>query len=154
MYQVDIVEEPTRRVVGVEHRGPYDGIGPAFERLMQIVDDQRLQDEMVEFLGVYFDDPRSVPEADLHALAAIRVREDLPLPEGLVQARLPAGRYARVQVPGPYSGLPAAYEWTHGTWLPGSGEPEREAPSFEIYVRHPGSVPEAELLTEIYVPLG
>jgi AraC family transcriptional regulator len=120
---------------------------------MQMVGERGLQGEMREFLGVYFDDPRVVPEAELRAMAAIRVRDDLPVPEGFADAMLPGGRYARVRVRGPYSGLPAAYEWAYGTWLPGSGERQRGAPSFEIYVSDPSSVPEAELITEIYVPL-
>ena len=48
MYEVDIVDEPARRVVGLEHRGAYSAIGPTFGRLMQVVRDQGLQGEMME----------------------------------------------------------------------------------------------------------
>jgi AraC family transcriptional regulator len=153
MHQVDVVEEAARRVIGLEHRGAYSAIGPTFHRLMQMVGERGLQGEMREFLGVYFDDPRVVPEDKLRSMAAIRVRDELPVPEGFADAMLPGGRYARARVRGSYAQLPAAYQWLYGTWLPGSDERQREAPSFEVYVSDPSSVPEPELLTEIYVPL-
>jgi AraC family transcriptional regulator len=94
-----------------------------------------------------------VPEAELRSMAAIRVRPDLPRPEGFAETTLPGGRYARVEVKGPYFGLPAAYMWTYGEWLPASGERDRGTPSFEVYANGPHEVPPEELLTHIYVPL-
>ena len=54
---------------------------------------------------------------------------------------------------GPYSGLPAAYQWIFGQWLPSSGERDSDAPSFEVYANDPEKVPPEEVLTLIYVPL-
>jgi hypothetical protein len=40
-----------------------------------------------------------------------------------------------------------------GEWLPRSGERVGEGVSFEIYRNHPGNAEEAELRTELFVPL-
>ena len=87
-------------------------------------------------------------------MAGIRVRDDLPLPAGLEQMRLPGGRYARVEVRGPYSGLPAAYQWYFDTWLPALGRARRApARASRIYVNDPGRVSPEELRTLLYLPL-
>ena len=95
MHEVSLVEEPERRVVGLEHRGAYSAIGGTFTALMQAVEGRGLWPEAIEVLGVYRDDPRVVPEAELRSMAGIRVRDDLALPEGMAELRLPAGATRR-----------------------------------------------------------
>jgi AraC family transcriptional regulator len=153
MHEVSLSDEPERRVVGLAHRGAYGAIGATFERLFGAIGALGLEPEIIEMLAVYRDDPRMVPEAELRSLAGIRVRGDLPLSEGLSELRLPGGRHARVEVKGPYSGLPAAWEWAYADWLPASGERDRGTPSFEIYANDPREVPPEEILTLIYLPL-
>ena len=71
MHEVSLVEEPERRVVGLEHRGAYSAIGGTFSALMQAVEGRGLWPEAIEVLGVYRDDPRVVPEAELRSMAGI-----------------------------------------------------------------------------------
>jgi AraC family transcriptional regulator len=153
MYAIEVTERPARRVIGIAHRGPYHRIGAAFERLAAEVEAKGLWPEAIEFLGVYFDDPETVAQADLRSLAGIAVRDDLALPEGFEQARLAAGRHAVLHHKGPYSGLPAAWEHLYETWLPQSGLTLRPAPASEVYRNAPGQVPEADLLTDICMPV-
>ena len=149
MHEVELVERPSRRVIGLPHRGAYNRIGPVFEQLAAALTERELWPEAVEFLGIYYDDPESVEERDLRSMAGIAVRDDLGLPAGLEQVRLPAGRYAVLHHRGPYSGLPDAWTWLHGEWLPKSGLAQRDGPAAEIYRNSPGQVAEAELLTDI-----
>lgn len=153
MYPVEIREEPPRRVVGIDHKGAYNTIGPAFMRLSDLVTERGLWPRMQEFLGVFLDDPNEVPEVDLRAMAAISVAEDLPLPEGMQQMRVAGGRYAVLRFTGAYEGLPAAWQWLYDSWLPASGEALRDAPSLEVYRSDPDKVPPEQLVTEILVPL-
>lgn len=153
MYAVEVLERPARRVIGLPHRGAYNRIGEAFRRLSDAVGAQNLWPEAIEFLGVFFDDPGSVPEEDLRSLAAIAVRDDLAMPAGFEQARLAAGRFAVLHHKGPYEGLPAAWGWLMETWLPASGLKPRPDSGCEIYRNAPGEVPEAELLTDICLPV-
>lgn len=149
MDRVDVIERPEIRVIGVPHQGSYSGIGPAFERLAAIADASNLWPETREFLGVYLDDPQTVPEQELRSLAGLAVRDDLPLPDGLEQVRIPAGRYALLHHVGPYSGLGDAWVYLMREWFPMSELGRRDAPAVEIYRNTPGEVPEAELLTDL-----
>jgi AraC family transcriptional regulator len=103
---------------------------------------------------VYFDDPAAVPEADLRSLAAIAVKDEVAMPADFEQARLAAGRYAVLHHRGPYEGLPAAWAWLSAEGLPGAGLVMRDAPACEVYLNAPGTVAEAELRTDICVPVG
>ncbi len=154
MHRVEVEEdEAPRRVIGVMHRGAYQGIGAAFGRLERLVAEQGLEDEVVAMLGVYFSDPATMPEAELRSMAAIEVREDLPLPEGFEELALPGGKYAIVQVRGPYDGLPGAWRWFYDEWLPEHGEADRGTPCFEVYVNDPRQVRPDAIVTDLYVPL-
>jgi AraC family transcriptional regulator len=153
MYPVDVVERPARRVIGVAHRGPYEQIGGAFERLGAEAAAKGLWPEAVEVLGIYFDDPRSVPAGELRSFAGIAVREELALPDGFDEVRLPAGRHAVLHHQGSYAGLPEAWAWLTGEWLPESGLGMRAAAPCEVYLNAPGEVPEAELRTDVCLPV-
>ena len=81
MHRVEVEEdEAPRRVIGVAHRGAYQGIGAAFGRLERLVAERGLEDERIAMLGIYFSDPGKVPEAELR--------------EGYLQKRATAGRMA------------------------------------------------------------
>lgn len=75
-------EMPGYRVMGVEHRGPYEKIGPAFERISTIAKEKGIEAHMI---GVYFDNPNMVAEDSLKSLAGIIVSVE----DSLVLASLP-----------------------------------------------------------------
>ncbi len=104
-------------------------------------------------VGVYYDDPSSVKPADLRSHAGVAVGNALPLPEGLEDVRLPGGKTAVLRFKGHYSGLPAAYDYLYGVWLPQSGEEAADSPSYEFYVNSPMDTVAEDLLTDISVPL-
>jgi len=153
MYPVEITKRPARRVIGVAHRGAYNRIGGAFERLAAAVTERGLWPEAIEFMGVYFDDPGAVPEPELRSLAGIAVRKGLAAPAGFEEARLAGGQYAVLHHVGPYDGLPAAWAWLHAEWLPQSGVKGRPGAACEIYRNTPGEVEPAALATDICVPV-
>jgi AraC family transcriptional regulator len=153
MYPVEIMKRPPRRVIGVAHRGGYSQIGGAFGRLKALLDERELWPEAIEFMGVFFDDPHAVPEAELRSLAGIAVRKGLALPDGLEEARLQGGKHAVLHLVGPYDGLPAAWRWLYDEWLPQSGMKGRRGAAAEIYRNTPGEVEPAALATDICLPV-
>jgi AraC family transcriptional regulator len=153
MYPVEIMERPALRVIGLAHRGAYNQIGPVFEQLGAAVTEAGLWPEAIEVLGLYFDDPSQVPEADLRSLAGIAVRDGVTQPAGFAEERLAAGRFAVLRHRGPYEGLPAAWGWLMSDWLPKSGETPRAAVPCEVYRNAPGEVAPEDLLTDICMPI-
>lgn len=59
--------------------------------------------------------------------------------------------FARTEAP--YRGIATAYRRLLEDWLPSSGEAFDDRPGMEIYRNSPLDTPEAELLTDLYVPL-
>ncbi len=93
------------------------------------------------------------PTDDMRYDAAVIVPDTLELPDGLIEDRVPAGRYARATYVGPYEGLGGAWGELTGEWLPASGHRIADGVCYEIYRNSPAEVPETELRTELYIPL-
>lgn len=152
--RVEIANMPELRVATVRHVGPYSRISEAFARLGAIAGPAGLIGPQAAMIGIYHDDPETTAPAELRSDAAISVAPDAVLPEGVVEQRIAAGRYACAVHQGSYEGLGDAWARLMGEWLPRSGE--RVATGgvcYERYRNTPGDVPTDELCTELYVPL-
>lgn len=144
----------TLRLGALRHLGPYNQIGAAFEKLGAIAGGSGLFGPEAAMLAIYHDDPDSVEPAKLRSDACIVVSQDKALPDSLTEAHLPAGTYAKTVHVGAYEGLTAAWGELMGQWLPASEHRLGTGPSFEIYRNAPGQVPDSELITELYIPIG
>lgn len=153
MHAVTIREEPAMRLAVIPHRGAYTGIGAVFDRLMPWAGARGLIGPETRFIGLYLNDPGTVAEADLLSEAGITVPPGTE-GEGEVMIRdVPALRVAVIRFQGPYAELEDAYGWLYGTWLPESGEEPADAPAMEDYLNDCRTLPPAEWLTEIMLPL-
>ena len=141
------------RVVYVRHVGPYQECGKAWQTLMAQAGKLGLIRPDVLHIGVGHDSPDVTPANELRYDACLTVDDSFqPSGELLVQ-ELAGGEYAIVTHRGSYAGLPDAYRSIFRDWLPTSGRKVRHVPLFEIYLNDPNSTPEADLVTEIHVPL-
>lgn len=143
---------PPRRLAAFEHRGAYHAIGPTFEKLAIWAGGQGLMGPDATMVGLYFDDPRTVPEAELRSLAAVVIGPDVSVAAPAQEHRMPGGEHFVYRLVGPYAGLPAAWEGLYAHLL-GSGRTPADAPSFELYGNDPMSTAPSELITDICVPL-
>lgn len=86
---------PGYRIVGIEHRGPYEKIGDAFERVHKVADENGVA---VQMIGVYFDNPNEVSQDSLRSLAGLIVSEadsiKLSAVPGLKMLSIPPGNAA------------------------------------------------------------
>jgi AraC family transcriptional regulator len=150
---VETKQMPAMRLATLHHVGAYNRISEAFGRLGDIAGRAGLFSAKPTMLALYHDDPKTTPEAELSSDAAVVIPEDATVPEGLVEQRLVAGRYACTRHRGPYEGLGDAWARFIGQWLPTSGERLGKGPTFEIYLNNPTDVPKDQLLTDLYIPL-
>jgi len=150
---VEIIELPEMRVATVSHRGAYNQISEAFARLGELAGRAGLFGPDSAMIGIYHDDPRTTPEAELRSEAALVISPEAVLPAGLNEQRIPAGRYARTTHVGPYEELADLWPRFMGDWLPKSGYRVRGGASFEIYRNMPGLVPKEKLITELYIAI-
>jgi AraC family transcriptional regulator len=149
---IEIVDRPELRLGTVRHVGPYNRVTEAFERLGEVEGVSELfQDPGVAMLAIYHDDPESTPQDELRADAAVVVPESTPMPEGLVEQRIPGGTFARYEHIGPYEELGDVWARLLGQWLPDSGYSIGPGGTYEIYRNDMREVPAEELRTDLYV---
>lgn len=154
MHNVSIQHLPTVRIAALPHTGPYVGIGQTFGRLWQLAMAGGLVPHVTgPAIAFYHDDPQDTPASELRAHAGLIVSEAATLPPEFDELIRPAGRHAVLHLKGPYTGIPAAWSWLYGDWLPQSGEDPADRAPFELYPNGPDNTPPADLITEICVPL-
>ncbi|MDQ2094519.1 AraC family transcriptional regulator [Rhodobacteraceae bacterium 10Alg 79] len=153
MYEIVIEPAPARHLAAIAHKGPYIEVGRAFEKAGAIIGARGLFPQVRAMIGVYLDDPGSVPAEDLRSYAGFELASGAELPDGMEVIDLPKGEVARLRFTGPYAELHRGYDHLYGTWLPESGRDPADAPAFEYYHNTPRDVPPAELVTDICLPL-
>lgn len=153
MHPVAIRSLPPLRLAALPHRGPYIGIGAAFEQLSAIFSSRGFWPQSQGMVGVYYDPPGAVPEAELRSHAGITVADGFDMPADLEEVGLEGGRHAVLTFTGPYDRLHLAYDYLYGDWLPASGQETADRPPFERYLNSPAEVAPGELVTEICAPL-
>jgi AraC family transcriptional regulator len=152
-YRVEIVTLPEIRLVAISHRGDYQLASRAFERLMTLAATTGLLSPATRTFGIFYDDPGSVPQAELRSAACITVPADWAPAGELEEASIEAGSYARIVHRGPYTELKSAYDWLYQTWLPQSAEEPRDQPAIEEYLNDPRQVSARDLETAVMMPL-
>jgi AraC family transcriptional regulator len=155
MFPVQIQEVASMTLVGIPHRGNYMGISQAFDQLVGIAGARQMFGPDSKMIGIYFDDPALVAEAELRSLACLAVSaEHQSKAQAPLEAyNVKAGPYAVLQYQGPYSDMQAAYQWFFGVWLPASGHEAADVPVFEEYLNNPRDTAPGELKTNIYLAL-
>jgi AraC family transcriptional regulator len=147
---VTIKDQPELRVAGIRHIGPYQQIGQEFGRLGGLLKGPPPAGS--QMIAVYHDDPAVTAPDQLRSDAAMTVPGNGRAPDGLIEQRVPAGRYASTVHKGSYEGLPATWDALKNDWLPKSGH-RMGHPSYEVYLNNPMTTEKSELLTEIFVRL-
>ena len=144
---------PPRRVAYMRHVGPYQSVGPTFQKMMAFAGRHGLFGPGTVVMGVCWDDPSNTPTEKLRYDCCVTVGEDFKPVEDVGVETIEGGEYAVARLRGPYEKLGELYNWLYGTWLPTSGRQERHGPTYEVYRNSPADTAPENLITEIYVPL-
>lgn len=153
MHDIEIIAAPAYRLLGLPHRGSYDLIGGAFEKLSALAAPLGALGAEATFIGVYYDDPETVPAAELRSFAGVATTPDMAPQGDLEIVELVAGPAARLIHKGPYAELEPVYKHLYGVWLPSSGREPADTPCYEIYLNDPATTAPLDLLTEVRLPL-
>jgi AraC family transcriptional regulator len=153
LYQVEKIVLPKLRVAAIQHRGDYQLTSRTFERLMTVAATTGLLTPTTRTIGIYHDDPVSLPQNVLRSTACITVPGECVLSGELAEAYIEGGPYARIVHTGPYAELKTAYDWLYQTWLPDSSEEPRDLPCLEEYLNNPRQVSAKDLKTAVMMPL-
>jgi AraC family transcriptional regulator len=153
---VQIVRLDPVRVAALPHRGSYNAIGDSFQKLTAWAIGRHLMSDATRMFGIYYDDPESMPLADLRSDACISVPDNFTLTAHDAPFHIThtgGGLCARMVFTGPYAELHTAYAWLYKVWLPQSGQEPGEQPPIEEYLNDPRSSPPSAWQTAISIPL-
>jgi AraC family transcriptional regulator len=151
---VRIESRPALRVATVDHIGPYNQIGSAFERLGAIAGPAGLfTHPAARMLALYYDDPEGVAPEALRSEAGIAIPPDVPLPAGTHERLLDAGMYACTTHVGPFTQLGDAWSRFLGEGVPAQGARLREGPAIEVYLSDMRTTAPDQFETELVVPV-
>jgi AraC family transcriptional regulator len=147
MSEIVTRSEPIRYVYLV-HSGFYHQIGSAFKKVFEIVGKAGLIEPGYQSIGVYFDDPSVTPEDQLRSHAGFIVKTDSPIPEGLEVTEIVPGRSLVHRHLGSYATMMESWMTV---WADLKDAPK--GPCFEIYINDCSEVPEADLITDLHIPI-
>lgn len=145
---VQIIERPAQQVHALRHQGPPSTIPHTQRRLRLLLGEGTAS----QWLGASYGDPENI--SDFRYYAAAELPESLPAACAEIEVfHIPAGRYARHRLIGPYARIGAAMTALYARWLPGSGYEPDDRPTLEHYLNSPRNASQAELLTDLLIPI-
>ncbi len=151
--EVRIVQFPETNVAVVEHHGP-----PALEyqssgKLIEWRKANGVSPVNHQTFGVHYTDPQTTPPAQHRVDFCVTYDQPVALnPQGVIHKVIPACRCALARHLGSRAHNAAAV-YLYQEWLPQSGEAVGEFPIFFHYVNVGPQVQEAEMITDVYLPL-
>ena len=151
---VRIVECSQVRVGVLEHRGDPRRIGDSIRRFIDWRKQNHLHPRVSATFNIFWDDPDQVPPEEFRMDLCAEVKQPVaPNELGVVERTIPGGRCAVLRHVGSDDSLGATLKYLYGEWLPRSGEEPRDYPLYAQRVKMFPDVPEAEAVTEVFLPL-
>jgi len=132
----------------LEHTGPYDQVGALFGQLGEYAAKKGFAGEMV---GIYYDDPATVPAEDLKSEIGVVVPEGFMPDSGYGVQDIPARKVVYAILKGPYAEIAKEYPYIM-KWMEEKGY-KQSGPVTEIYLEVGPDVPPEQLVTEVQFPI-
>ena len=153
MFPVTVKKLRSRSLIGLPHAGDYRRLSETYTALFNTLNERGLTEKTRQMVAIFYDSPDKTPEPALRSFAGVTAPKTTACDPPLQPINLPTGRHAVLRFTGAYTGLPAAYTYLYGEWLAKSGEHQSGQPSYEVYITSPQTHAEADLVTEICLPL-
>lgn len=151
--EVRIVEFPQTPVAVAEHRGPPELEYETSKKLIAWRIEHRLSPANHRTYGVHYTDPQSISPSEHRVDFCVTYELPVePNPQGIIGKLIPANRCAVARHLGSRH-FNAAAVYLYRDWLPMSGESPGNFPIFFHYVNVGLNIREAEMITDVYLPL-
>ena len=147
---VRIVSFPETRVAVYEHRGHVAAIGSSVRKFIEWRRSARVVARDAATFNVVY---KHSEEDCRYDICAATERDVPPNGSGVVAKSIPGGRCAVLRHIGSDDTLSATIDVLYAKWLPQSGEELRDFPIYFQRVRMFPDVPEAEAITDVFLPL-
>jgi len=151
---VRLVAFPETRVAKLEHRGNVLRLGDSIRKFIEWRKANKLPPQTSATFNIFHNDPDETPPEEFRFdLCAATERDIAPNDAGVQEFWIPAGRCALLRHTGSDDQLGSSILRLYASWLPTSGEELRDFPLFVQRVKFFPDVPDAEAVTDIYLPI-
>lgn len=150
---VRIVEAPRRRIALLMHRGAPAMLGDSLRRFIAWRRAHGLPPSRSATFNLLYDDPDDVAADEWRFGLACECHEPFAPADGMTMAELEGGRCAVLRHVGGDATLAAGIDFLYRDWLPRSGETPRDHPLWLQRLSFFPDVPEAQAVSEIWLPL-
>lgn len=153
--EVSIVNFSETRVALLEHRGAPELINESAMKFIEWRKQSGLSPvKTSKTFGIAYDDPEQMkPEEFRFDVCGSVSSEIAENPQGVKNGVIPAGRCAVVRHLGSHDRIGESAYYLYREWLPESDEELRDFPLFFHYLNLIPETAEADLVTDIYLPL-
>lgn len=150
---------------GMRHGHMTDAVQQGFGRLIPALQKAALMPSVSRCMSWLIDAPQGPDDPDCSMLTGALFGYDphtgrgqpeqavMTLSAGLQWVPLPAGSHAVFMHLGPYTGLADLWTAIYRHWVPMTGYPLRDAPSFDLYLDDPRTTAPEQLRTALYLPV-
>ena len=153
--QVEIVNFTTTLLAVCEHRGPPERVNESVGEFIAWRQQSGLSPKQSSrSFGIVYDNPDTTePDQFRFDIAGEVLAEVPPNAQGVLNKCIPGGRCARVRHFGSHTRIGESIYPLYREWLPESGEELRDFPLYFHYLNLLPETAEADLVTDIYLPL-
>lgn len=153
--QVEIVNFTTTLLAVREHRGPPERVNESVGEFIAWRQQSGLSPKQSSrSFGIAYDNPDTTePDRFRFDIAGEVLAEVPPNAQGVLNKCIPGGRCARVRHCGSHTRIGESIYPLYREWLPESGEELRDFPLYFHYLNLLPETEEADLVTDIYLPL-
>lgn len=151
---VEIVDFPATPLMVLMHRGDPAILGKTIRRFIAWRRAHKLPPQRFATFNLAYNDPATTPPEAYRFGLGVATHQNYPPDEsGVEPLTIPAGRCAKIRQIGPDSGIAGAVLYLYRAWLPQSGLSPRDFPLFFQRVTLFPDVLEAEMVTDIFLPV-
>jgi len=153
--QVEIVDFTTTLLAVREHRGPPERVNESVGEFIAWRQQSGLSPKQSSrSFGIAYDNPDTTePDRFRFDIAGEVLAEVPPNAQGVLNKSIPGGRCTRVRHCGSHTRIGESIYPLYREWLPESGEELRDFPLYFHYLNLLPETEEADLVTDIYLPL-
>ena len=151
---VRLVTFPATRLALVEHRGNPFHLGETIRHFIQFRKAHKLSPATCATFNVVYNDLDETRPEDFRFGIGAAIDRPVPVNDiGVTEFLIPSGRCAVLRHRGSDDRLGETIRYLYADWLPESGQETRDFPLFMQRVKFFPDVPEAEAVTDIFLPL-
>jgi len=154
-FEAQVKELPERFVASVQHVGPYNQIGKAFEKIFQWAGPKGLiQFPKTVTIAVYYSDAEKTAESELRSSACLTVPEGTEADGDVETKTIRGGTFGVAHVEVDASEFGEACDKLVGEWMPENDAcPDPDRLCYELYLNDHEQHPEKKFIVDICEPV-